>query len=125
MLPITCTSPEESAACPIRSVLSRVMGKWQMIIILSLEDGALRFAEVRRAIGDVTQRVLTENLRGLEKDGYLTRTVMSGPPLAVTYELTERGHDLVRVVKPMVFWARDNMEDVKRSRTAFEVENPS
>ncbi len=120
MLPITCNDKEETAACPIRNVLSRVTGKWQMIIILALEDGPLRFGEVKRAIGDVTQRVLTENLRGLERDGYLTRTVIDGPTLAVSYELTSRGHDLVALITPLVFWARDAMEDVKNSRVDYE-----
>lgn len=123
MLPITCNSEIESDACPIRNVLSNVMGKWRIIIILSLEDGALRFAEVKRTVGDITQRVLTENLRGLERDGYLTRSVSAGPPLAVTYDLTERGRAFAGQIRPLVFWARDNMEDVKRSRTEFEAEN--
>lgn len=122
MMPITCTDKAESAACPIRSVLSKVMGKWQMIIVLSLKDGALRFGEIKRVIGDVTQRVLTENLRGLERDGYLIRTVQAGPPVAVSYELTDRGRDLLGYVKPLVYWARDNMEDVKQSRDAFETD---
>ena len=102
MLPITCNSKEESDICPISSVLSSVMGKWRMIIVLALEDGELRFAEVKRAVGDVTQRVLTENLRGLERDGYLTRTVMAGPPLAVSYKLTDRGQVLVQHFKQAV-----------------------
>ena len=96
------------------------MGKWRMIIVLALEDGELRFAEVKRAVGDVTQRVLTENLRGLERDGYLTRTVRPGPPLAVSYKLTDRGQVLVQHFKPLVYWARDNIKDVKNSRVEFE-----
>lgn len=124
MMPITCNDKEESDACPIRSVLSNVMGKWRLIIMLALEDGALRFAEVKRAIGDVTQRVLTENLRGLERDGYLTRTVLPGPPLAVSYELTDRGRELVDHFKPLVYWARDNMDDIKNTRASFESAGP-
>ncbi len=124
MIPITCNDKEESDACPIRSVLSNVMGKWRLIIMLALEDGALRFGEVKRAIGDVTQRVLTENLRGLERDGYLTRTVLPGPPLAVSYELTDRGRELVDHFKPLVYWARDNMDDIKNTRASFESAGP-
>ena len=88
--------------------------------LLSLEDGALRFAEVKATVGDITQRVLTENLRGLERDGHITRTVSTGRRLAVSYELTERGEDLVNRFRPLVFWARDNMDGVKQSRTEFE-----
>ncbi|MEL6435520.1 MAG: winged helix-turn-helix transcriptional regulator, partial [Pseudomonadota bacterium] len=59
MLPICVTNEAEALLCPIRTVLSKVTGKWQMIILLSLEDGALRFGQIKRAVGDVTQRVLT------------------------------------------------------------------
>lgn len=91
MLQVTAHTKEQAEHCPIRQVLSKVTGKWQILIVLALEDGALRFGELKRAIGDITQRVLTENLRSLERDGYLTRTVDSGPPVAVHYELTTRG----------------------------------
>ena len=91
MLPIGVETKAEASNCPIRSVLSNVTGKWRMIIVLALEDGPMRFGEIKRCIGDVTQRVLTENLRGLQRDGYLTRTVDPGPPVAVSYELTPLG----------------------------------
>ncbi|MEO0441640.1 MAG: helix-turn-helix domain-containing protein [Pseudomonadota bacterium] len=119
MLPITVPEKIEAASCPIRNVLDQVTGKWHILILLALEDEALRFSEVKRAIGDVTQRVLTENLRGLERDGYLTRTVHAGPPLAVSYELTDRGDELVAILKPVVFWALDNLDDIKKSRATY------
>ena len=97
MLPITITPEDDSGLCPVRAVLASVSGKWQSLILLSLEDGALRFSAVKRAIGDITQRVLTENLRSLERDGYLTRSVDAGPPVAVSYELTDLGRSLVEV----------------------------
>lgn len=104
--------------CPIRTILSKVTGKWQIVLILALEDGPLRFGALKRTIGDITQGVLTENLRGLERDGYLTRTVHPGPPVAVSYALTPIGQSLVDVLKPLVFWATDNMDTVKASRKA-------
>ncbi len=120
MLPITVTNKMEAAVCPIRNILSRVTGKWQILILLCLEDGALRFGEIKRTVGDVTQRVLTENLRSLERDGYLTRTVHEGPPLAVSYSLTERGRSLVELIRPLVHWAVDRLEDIKKSRSDFD-----
>ena len=108
--------------CPIRQILGKVTGKWQVLILLALEDEALRFGQVKRAIGDVTQRVLTENLRKLERDGYLTRTVDGGPPVAVSYALTPMGHSFIETLKPLVFWARDNFPNVKESRGRYDAQ---
>lgn len=118
MLQVTALSKDEAEHCPIRSVLTQVTGKWQVLIFLSLEDEARRFGDLKRTIGDVTQRVLTENLRKLERDGHLTRTVFPGPPLAVSYALTEQGQDLLKVLKPLVIWAAQNFDLVKASREA-------
>lgn len=119
MLNITVTSDAETGLCPIRTVLAPIMGKWSLLILLSLEDGSLRFSQIKRTVGDITQRVLTENLRGLERDGYLTRNVIAGPPIEVHYELTAAGQTLVGHVKPLVTWAADEFERVKAARAAF------
>ncbi|WP_395174286.1 winged helix-turn-helix transcriptional regulator [Roseibium alexandrii] len=124
MLPIGVETKAEASNCPIRSVLSNVTGKWRMIIVLALEDGPMRFGEIKRCIGDVTQRVLTENLRGLQRDGYLTRTVDPGPPVAVSYELTPLGQSLVATLKPLVFWSGKQMEQVKTARLEYDRANP-
>lgn len=123
MLPITVSNKIEAAVCPIRNVLDKVTGKWQVLILFALEDEALRFGQVKRAIGDVTQRVLTENLRGLERDGYITRTVFEGPPVAVFYELTSLGHELVKKLKPIIYWANDIMSEVKVCRSKYDNKN--
>jgi len=120
MLKVTALTKEEVDGCPIRQVLSQVTGKWQMLIVLALEDGALRFGALKRTVGDVTQRVLTENLRKLERDGFLSRTVFAGPPVAVSYELTELGQELLGHIKPMVIWAAGRHESVALNRKAFE-----
>ena len=120
MLPVGVESKSQALDCPIRSVLANVTGKWRMIILLALEDHAKRFGEIKRCIGDVTQRVLTENLRNLQRDGYLTRTVDPGPPVAVSYELTPLGRDLVANIKPLVFWSDQHNEDVKAARKAYD-----
>ena len=120
MLPIGVENKDQADNCPIRSVLSNVSGKWRIIIILALEDGPKRFGEVKRCIGDITQRVLTQNLRSLQRDGYLTRTVNPGPPVAVSYELTPLGLRLVETMKPLVYWSNDHMTEVKAARTHFD-----
>jgi len=125
MLPIGVANKAEASNCCIRSVLSNVTGKWRMIIILALEDEPRRFGDLKRCIGDVTQSVLTENLRGLQRDGYLTRTVEPGPPVAVTYELTDLGRSLLDVLKPLVFWSHEQMGDVRQFRMEFDRQQAS
>jgi DNA-binding HxlR family transcriptional regulator len=120
MLHITATSEDEAEKCPIRSVLAAVLGKWQSLILLSLEDGSLRFSAIRRAVGDITQRVLTENLRDLERDGYLTRTVVSGPPVEVHYAMTPLGRSLLDRLKPLVIWAAERSETVRENRRRYD-----
>jgi DNA-binding HxlR family transcriptional regulator len=120
MLQITAMTKEEQALCPIRNVLANVSGKWQPLIVFSLEDGPLRFSAMKRPIGDITQRVLTENLRSLERDGYVTRTVNSGPPVEVSYALTPLGTTLLEVLKPLVEWAERSYPAVKRARAEYD-----
>lgn len=119
MLHLTATSRDEGALCPIRSVLAPVTGKWAMLILFALADGSLRFGALRRVIGDVTQRVLTENLRALERDGYLTRHVEPGPPVAVHYALTPLGDALVARLRPLADWAAGAFDSVAANRAAF------
>ncbi len=120
MLPVGVESKSEAQNCPIRSVLANVTGKWRIIVILALEDGPKRFGEMKRCIGDITQRVLTENLRALQRDGYLTRTVDAGPPVAVSYELTPLGQELVAMMKPLVYWSNDHMDGVRVARLEYD-----
>ncbi|WP_457649188.1 winged helix-turn-helix transcriptional regulator [Profundibacter sp.] len=120
MLQITAMTKEQVETCSIRNVLANVNGKWQPLILLALEDGPLRFSAIKRAIGDITQRVQTQNLRALERDGYLTRTVDPGPPVAVTYALTPLGLSLVGVVKPMVEWAARHQGEIGQARARYD-----
>jgi len=120
MLNVTAQTKEEIESCLVRQVLSKVTGKWQVLIVLSLEDGTLRFGELKRTVGDITQRVLTENLRSLQRDGYLTRDVDPGPPVAVRYTLTDIGEELLPLLKALTVWAAGRHGDVARSRMAFD-----
>jgi DNA-binding HxlR family transcriptional regulator len=120
MLQVTALSKEEAELCPVRQVLSKVTGKWQVLLVLALEDGALRFGALKRTVGDITQRVLTENLRSLERDGYVTRTVLGGPPVAVFYELTPLGNQLLSLLRPLVIWAGDNHSNIAKSREVYD-----
>jgi DNA-binding HxlR family transcriptional regulator len=123
MLPITVTTEVDSGLCPVRTILSTVMGKWSSLILLALEDGPLRFSAIKRTIGDISQRVLTENLRALERDGYLTRNVVSGPPVEVHYKLTPIGDGIVQRFIPLVTWAVEHYETVQAARKTYDVAN--
>lgn len=123
MLQITVATEAESGLCPIRTILSTVMGKWSSLILLSLEDSPLRFSAIKRTIGDITQRVLTENLRALERDGYLTRNVVPGPPVEVHYALTQTGAALVERFIPLVTWAAEHYETVQAARKRYDAAN--
>lgn len=120
MFKVTAASKIDVDNCPVRQVLAKVSGKWQVLIVLALRDGALRFGQIKREIGDVTQRVLTENLRNLERDGYLTREVIPGPPVEVHYELTDLGMELMELQKTMVVWADRNHPIVRENREAYD-----
>lgn len=123
MLNVTASNKDEAANCPVRQVLSKVTGKWQVLIVLGLEDGTLRFGELKRTIGDVTQRVLTENLRSLERDGYLRRDVDPGPPVAVRYTLTDLGEELLPLLRGLTEWAAHRHSDVQASRESFDAKH--
>jgi DNA-binding HxlR family transcriptional regulator len=120
MLQVTALNKDQASNCPVRQVLSQVTGKWQILIILALEDEDARFGALKRTVGDITQRVMTENLRKLERDGYVHRTVDGGPPISVTYGLTDMGRELVSLYKPLVFWAADRFVDVSASRAQYD-----
>lgn len=105
--------------CPIRNVLSRVSGKWPMLVLHSLENKSpMRFSELRREIKDASPKMLTETLRTLEEDGIIFRRVYPCVPPKVEYELTNRGNELLRSLEPLVSWAITNMPVILRERMA-------
>lgn len=109
------------AACPTRQVLDRVADKWTMLVILALEQhGTLRFSGLRRQVEGVTQKMLTQTLRGLERDGMLTRTVIATVPVTVNYTLTDLGRRLSTAVGVIREWAYDNIEQIESARTQFD-----
>ena len=91
-----------------------------MIIIPALEDEPKRFGEIKRWFGDVAQSVLTENLRGPQRDGYPTHSVDPGPPATVTYGITTPGRSLLEIPKFLVFWSHEKMNEVKTARLDYD-----
>ncbi|HEX8445777.1 MAG TPA: helix-turn-helix domain-containing protein [Sphingomonas sp.] len=111
-------APGECAA--ISSILSRVGDKWTVLIVMMLADGPQRFNALKRAIGGISQRMLTLTLRGLERDGMVTRTLFPTIPPRVDYELTALGHSLRVPVAALGSWAFDHIDAVAAARAAFD-----
>lgn len=110
-----------AASCQApREILARIGDKWSVLIVMLLGEGPLRFNEIRRMVGGISQRMLTLTLRGLERDGLVSRTVVPSSPPRVTYALTPLGHSLSRPVKALGAWARANQADVEAARVAFD-----
>ena len=105
--------------CHIRNVLARISGKWSLLVLYALDRNGLspmRFNQLRRAIPDISQKVLTTTLRTLETDGLICRKVFAEVPPRVEYSLTERALTLIPLVDSLINWAADNMADIVRDR---------
>ena len=101
-------------------MLSRVGDKWTVLVVSTLGDGPKRFNELRKALGSISQRMLTLTLRGLERDGLVTRTVFSTIPPRVDYELTQLGRSLLAPVSELGLWARRHRAAIQQARERFD-----
>jgi DNA-binding HxlR family transcriptional regulator len=104
----------------IGDVLARVGDKWSVLVVTRLGDGTMRFNELKRSIGGISQRMLTLTLRGLERDGLVTRTVLPTVPPRVDYALTPLGRDLLQPVSALGAWAIRNQSKIARARERFD-----
>ncbi len=104
----------------LSSILARVGDKWTVLIVVLLGDGPMRFNEIKRMVTGISQRMLTFTLRGLERDGLVTRTVFPTTPQRVEYELTTLGGTLWQAVEPLGSWARDHVSEILTSRKQFD-----
>jgi DNA-binding HxlR family transcriptional regulator len=109
-----------TAACPTRQVLRRIGDRWTMLVIMALAPGTLRFSELRRAIEGVTQKVLTETLRALERDGLVEREAIPTVPVTVRYTLTPLGHSLAEAVAAIRVWAYAHMDEIDEARARYD-----
>ena len=108
-------------ACPaVREVLNRVGDKWSVQIVALLGDGSMRFSELRRSIEGISQRMLTLTLRGLERDGLITRTVFPEIPPRVDYELTRLGQTLLDPISALAEWAAAYRTSIQEAREKFD-----
>ena len=104
----------------VSAILSRVGDKWTVLVVRQLAQGPRRFSEIRRALGSISQKMLTTTLRGLERDGFVTRKVYPSVPPKVEYTLTELGHDLSGPVDALGEWALRNAERVEGAQRKFD-----
>lgn len=108
------------AACPSRTVLDRIGDRWTVLVVICLADGAMRFGELDRRIDGISQKMLTQTLRGLERDGLVTRTVHPEVPPRVEYELTESGRTLTEPLAALDTWARAHVPAIEESRRRYD-----
>jgi len=104
----------------VTPVLARIGDKWSILVVMVLSAGPRRFNELKRLIDGISQRMLTHTLRSLERDGLVSRTVFPTIPPRVDYELSPLGHSLRVPVKALGLWVMENMDEITRSRTAFD-----
>src|SRR5450432_3275160 len=115
--------PESPDCRAVSTVLARVGDKWSVLIVALLGDGPKRFNEIKRMVGGISQRMLTLTLRGLERDGLVTRTVFPAIPPRVDYELTDLGRGLWQPVEALGKWARDHQAEIEAARAKFDGRN--
>lgn len=109
--------------CDVRQILDRVADKWSLLTIALLERRSLRFTELRRAIDGVSQRMLTQTLRHLERDGIVKRTVWATVPPRVDYELTPLGATLYGTIKLLVDWTEQHQNEIAEARNRYDAQH--
>lgn len=109
-----------AATCPSRQVLDRIGDKWTALVILLLEDGPRRFSELQRRIQGISQKMLTQTLRNLERDGLVHRTIYPEIPPRVEYALTPLGQTLCGPIAAIVSWAEQNINEVVAARERYD-----
>lgn len=113
--------PHNTEDCrAVSEILQRIGDKWTVLVVGKLGAGSMRFNELRAAVGGISQKMLTTTLRGLERDGFVTRKVFPTIPPRVDYELTQLGHELLVPVGALGEWARKNTDRVKAARAKFD-----
>ncbi|MFC4117970.1 winged helix-turn-helix transcriptional regulator [Nonomuraea zeae] len=108
------------ATCPARQLLDRISDKWVSLLLNALAGGPQRYSELSRRVAGVSQKMLTQSLRGLERDGLVSRTVTPSVPVRVDYELTPLGVSLLPVVQAVKTWAETHIEEVAAARAEYD-----
>ncbi|MCK8782391.1 helix-turn-helix transcriptional regulator [Rhizobium sp. NTR19] len=113
-------SASDMSNCPVRDVMDRIAGKWSTLLLEALAQRPYRFGELRRLVPDISQRMLTQTLRDLQRDGYIDRQVFPTKPPSVEYRMTELGHSLFQPLAQVLLWAEQNHASVKAARQRYD-----
>lgn len=108
------------ADCPILLLLDRVANKWSVLVMATLWRAPLRFNELRRTVGGISQKMLSQTLRGLERDGLISRTASPTVPVTVEYAITPLGATLAQTMDAVRIWSADHIAEVVDARAAFD-----
>jgi DNA-binding HxlR family transcriptional regulator len=111
-LPVDLADGVFPAGCPSRTVLDHVTSKWGVLILLALSEGEQRWSDLRRRAEGISEKMLAQTLKTLERDGLVRRAAQPVIPPRVDYSLTERGYELSALLVPLVAWAFENAEDI-------------
>ena len=114
-----------TATCRVREVLGRIGDKWSIFIIIRLGNGPQRFTTLKRSVDGISQRMLTVTLRGLERDGIVSRTMYPVMPPRVDYALTPLGHTLLDAVGALMAWADEHLAEVDAAREGYDARSPN
>lgn len=106
--------------CPIRDVVQNIFGKWSSLLMMALAEKPYRFGELRRLVPDISQRMLTQTLRDLQRDGYVHREVFPTKPPSVEYSLTDLGRSMFEPLNGLLSWAENNHAAVRAARARFD-----
>ncbi|MEU1887872.1 helix-turn-helix domain-containing protein [Micromonospora sp. WMMD987] len=110
--------------CGSRQVIDRIGDRWSVLVVLTLATGSRRYGELATRIDGISQKMLTQTLRGLERDGLVTRTVHASVPPRVDYALTDLGHSLRDLVSGLESWATTHLAEVQAARLRYDADDP-
>jgi len=111
---------QPAADCPVRGVLDKISDKWSMLLVMTLADSPKRFNQLRREIPDISQKMLTQTLRLLQRDGMVARQVFDTKPPSVEYSLTPMGKSIIVPFGQLIKWAKDNHPRIDEAREVFD-----
>ena len=106
--------------CPVRNVLDKIGDKWSMLLVMTLAGGPRRFNELHREVPDISQKMLTQTLRDLQRDGLVGRQVFDTKPPSVEYRLTPLGHSLIVPFGQLIEWANRSFDKIDAARAAYD-----
>ena len=119
------TSDDDIEECPVRGILDKIGDKWSMLIVMTLSASPLRFNEIKRRIPDISQKMLTQTLRDLQRDGLVSRKVFPTVPPSVEYSLTELGGSILEPFGHLVAWANRSTAAISVARSQFDAGMPT